>query len=55
MRLKDLPAIASLVLFVTYFGPIIFKLRDFPLAVVIIGGIILVAIDVRDSMADRAD
>ena len=53
MRLKDLPAIAALLLFVAYYGPIAVKLKDIPLAIVIAGGIILVAIDVWESMSDR--
>lgn len=54
MRLKDLPAVTALLLFVAYFAPIAVKLRDIPLAVVVAGGIVLVAVDVWESMSDRA-
>jgi len=53
MRLKMLAGIVAIMLFVAYFGPIVVKLKDLPLTIVVLGGIVLVAIDFWESLADR--
>jgi len=53
MRSKDWPAIAALILFIAYFGPIMFKLKEIPLIIVVVGGIALVAKDVWESLSGR--
>lgn len=53
MRIKNLPAVAALVLFVAYFGPIVIKLKEIPLIIVVLGGIILVAIDAWESLSEN--
>jgi hypothetical protein len=55
MRIKDLPAVVALILFVAYFGPIVVKLKEIALFFVVLGGIILVAIDVWASFAEPDD
>ncbi len=52
MRLKIVAAIAALLLFLAYFGPLIVKLKDLPLTIVLIGGIVLVAIDIWESLKE---
>jgi len=52
MRFDILAGIAALTLFVAYYGPIVIKLREIPLTVVVAGGIILVAIDLWESLKD---
>lgn len=54
MRIKDWPAIVALILFVVYFGPIVLKLKEIPLTLVVVGGIALVAIDVWESLSGRS-
>lgn len=54
MSLKNLPVVVALLLFVAYFGPIVYKLRDIPLSIVVIGGIILVAVDAWESISEGA-
>ena len=36
-----------------YFGPIVIKLKEIPLSIVVIGGLALVAIDIWESLSDR--
>ena len=55
MRLKLVADIAAILLFGAYFLPVVVKLRDIPLTVVAVGGIILAAIDSWHSFSDRAD
>jgi hypothetical protein len=54
MRVKNIAPAMSFVLFVMYFGPIVFKLKDIPLAVVVIGGIILVGVDVWGALTEKS-
>ena len=53
MRLKVLAGIAAITLFAAYFGPIVIKLKDIPLSIVVFGGIALVAVDLWESLEDR--
>lgn len=55
MCIKKLPAVAALALFVAYFGPIVIKLKEIPLVFVVLGGIILVAVDAWESFAEHDD
>jgi len=55
MRINTLTAITAFALFIAYFGPIVIKLRDIPLTLVVIGGIVLVAVDIWQSLSDSAD
>lgn len=50
MRLNVLASTAAMTLFAAYFAPIVFKLKEFPLAVVVLGGIALVAVDLWESL-----
>ena len=54
MRFKTLAAVAAIALFMAYFGPLVVKLKDTPLTIVVIAGIVLVAVDLWQSVADRA-
>jgi len=53
MGFKALVAIASMALFVAYYLPVVLKLQDIPLAVVVAGGIALAAIDAWHSLTDK--
>lgn len=55
MRFTILAAIAGLGLFVAYFGPLVVKLKEISLTVVVLGGIVLVAVDLWQSLAERSD
>lgn len=55
MYIRRLPAVAALILFVAYFGPIVVKLKEISLAYVVLGGIILVAVDTWESFAEHDD
>lgn len=55
MHLKTLAGIFAIALFVAYFGPIVIKLKDLPLTAVVVGGIVMVAIDVWESLTDQND
>jgi len=50
MRLNVLASIAAMALFAAYFGPIVVKLKELPLAIVVLGGIALVAVDLWESL-----
>ena len=50
MRLNILAAITAMLLFLAYFGPIVLKLKDFPLTIVVLGAVILVAVDLWESL-----
>lgn len=52
MPLKILAGITAMALFIAYYAPIVFKLKEFALAVVVLGGIVLVAVDVWESLRD---
>jgi hypothetical protein len=54
MRFNILAGIAATALFLAYFGPIVLKLKDMPLTVVVLLGIVLVVVDLWQSLADRA-
>jgi hypothetical protein len=45
MFLKALCVAAALALFLAYFLPVVFRLKDAPLTVVVIGGAVLAAVD----------
>ena len=49
MKFKILSGIVAFALFVAYFGPILVKLKDVPLGIVLLGGIGLVAVDLWES------
>jgi len=53
MRFNIVVAIAALALFVAYFAPLVVKLKDIPLTIVVLGGIALAAVDIWESFADR--
>ena len=55
MRLKSLADIAAIALFVAYFAPIAFKLKEIPLIIVLFGGVALAAVDAWQSYSDRND
>ena len=50
MKIKVLSGIIAFAMFVAYFGPIMIKLKDVPLGVVLLGGIGLVAVDMWESL-----
>jgi len=50
MRFNVLAGIAAITLFAAYFGPIVIKLKEIPLAIVVLGGLVLVAIDLVESL-----
>ena len=52
MRFTTLGSIAAIALFVVYFGAVVVKLKDVPLALVVAGGIVLVLVDFRDSLRE---
>lgn len=54
MRFNVLSAVVAIALFIGYFGPLIVKLKEIPLAIVVLGGIALVAYDIWESFADRS-
>lgn len=54
MRISHLSAVFAMVLFVAYYLPIVIKLKELSLAIVVIGGILLVAIDIWESITDKA-
>lgn len=47
--------IFAVALFAGYFLPLMIKLKDLPLGLVLLGGIVLVIVDVWQSLADRGD
>jgi hypothetical protein len=53
MPFKILAGVAALTLFVAYYGPIVIKLKETPLTIVVLSGIVLVAVDLWESLADR--
>jgi len=50
MRLNVLAGVAAMALFVAYYGPIVYKLNEVPLTIVVVGGIVLVAVDIWESI-----
>ncbi len=50
MPFKILAGIAAMALFVAYYAPVVFKLKEISLTVVVLGGIILVAVDLWESL-----
>ena len=52
MRFDILAGITAIALFIVYFSPIVIKLKELPLAVVVLGGIVLVAVDLWESLGD---
>ncbi|MDH3320987.1 MAG: hypothetical protein OEO84_15040, partial [Betaproteobacteria bacterium] len=52
MRFNVLAGIVAMTLFVGYYGPIVIKLKELPLTIVVIGGIVLVAVDLWESLRD---
>ena len=53
MPLRILAGVTALALFVAYFAPIVFRLREVPLAVVVVGGLALAAVDLYESLRER--
>ena len=54
MPLKAIANVAAMALFVAYFTPLVVKLKDIPLTIAVLGGIVLVAIDLWQSFSDRS-
>ena len=52
MRFDVLASIVAILLFLAYFGPVVAKLKEIPLAMVVLGGVVLVAVDVWESLKD---
>ena len=52
MRFPIIAGVTAMVLFVAYFSPVIIKLKDVPLAIVVLGGFTLAALDLWESLKD---
>lgn len=52
MRFNILASIVAMMLFVVYFIPIVIKLKEIPLAIVVVGAIVVVAIDLWESLGN---
>ena len=52
MRLDRLTGVVAIVLFAAYYGPILLKLKEISLGLVLVGGIALVVADYVDSLRD---
>lgn len=52
MRFAHLSGLVAIALFVAYFGPILVKLKQIPLGIVLLGGIALVIVDYLDSLRE---
>jgi len=50
LRIQTLAGIAAIILFVAYFFPMMIKLKDGPLAVVLLGGFALAVADLWESL-----
>ena len=50
MRIDIIAGIAAMSLFAAYYLPIVVKLKETPLSIVVAGGIVLVAIDIWESL-----
>jgi hypothetical protein len=50
MRLRIVAGLVAIALFIGYFAPMMIKLKEPPLALVLLGGIVLVAIDLWESL-----
>ena len=46
MRFKTLANVVAIVLFVAYYSPIVAKLKEVPLTLVVLGGLALALIDI---------
>jgi hypothetical protein len=53
MRFDVITSIVAVFLFMGYFTPLMIKLKDIPLAIVLLAGIVLVIVDVWQSLGDR--
>ena len=53
MRFNSVTALAATALFIAYFLPLVIKLKEIPLAIVVLVGIVLVVIDLWQSIKDR--
>jgi hypothetical protein len=53
MAFRILARIIALALFLAYFAPVALKLKDIPLIVVLAGALILVLVDLYQSLDDR--
>jgi hypothetical protein len=53
MRMSVFAGVVALGLFVAYFAPIVLKLKELPLAVVVIGGVALGVLDFWESHQER--
>jgi len=53
VRFRLIAGIAALALLVGYFGPIVVKLKEIPLIVVIVCGLALVVVDFWESLRER--
>jgi len=49
MKFKIACGFLAFAMYIAYFGPLMVKLKEFPLGVVLLGGIVLVAIDMWES------
>lgn len=55
MGLKIVAGIVAVVLMLAYLGPIVLKLQEFALTLVILSGIVLMLIDLWQSMQSKSD
>lgn len=51
MRMKILGSLGAMLLFLAYFGPMVVKLKEIPLTIVVVGGAILAAIDIWQTLS----
>ena len=55
MPIKIFAAVVSVALFVTYVGPVVFKLKEVALGVVILIGIVMMLVDLWQSLQSKDD
>ncbi len=53
MGFKALATVCAVALFVAYYLPIVLKLKDVPLSLIVIGGIALAAVDAWHTFTDK--
>lgn len=53
MRFDILASVVAVVLFLGYYLPLMIKLKDLPLGIVLLGGMVLVIVDVWQSLSDK--
>ena len=53
MRFDILASVIAVALFLGYFLPLMLKLKNIPLGIVLLGGIVLVLVDVWQSLSEK--